>query len=108
MKISIYDNQSGYFEFIKENLSDKYQLEHINHNNFSEKGVETSNALLFFLSDELEMIDFVKLKQPETYTILCSPQNNHLAKEDNGSNPVHVDINLKKEELVNSIVNLLP
>ena len=59
-KILIYDNQSAYFELLKANFSNEYEFILFNSNNPESVDLEC-DMIFFFVYDEVELLDFVKL-----------------------------------------------
>ncbi|NDJ00131.1 hypothetical protein GWA97_13660 [Flavobacterium sp. LaA7.5] len=107
MKIWIYDNQLGYFDLLKNNMPKDYQLKHFSVNNCDEEDSEDkADSLIFFLNDELELIDYMKLQRLGMKTILCSPTKGGAILEKE-VDFIHIDINLNKEDLVRSILRLV-
>ncbi|KAF2510284.1 hypothetical protein E0W72_07310 [Flavobacterium arcticum] len=107
MKIWIYDNQLGYFDLLKNNTPQNCQLQHFNVNNCSEEdSKDGADSLVFFLNDELELLDYMKLQRPGMKTILCSPLESGAILQRDGDF-IHIDVNLNKNDLVNSILKLI-
>ncbi len=107
MKIWIYDNQLGYFDLLKNNMPPDYQLQHFNVNNCSiEDSKGKADSLVFFLNDELELLDYMKLQHPGMKTILCSPLESGAILQRDGDF-IHIDVNLNKDDLVSSIFRLI-
>lgn len=107
MKIWIYDNQLGYFDLLKNNTPSEYQLQHFNVDNcIQEDSKERADSLVFFLNDELELLDYVKLQRPGMKTILCSPLESGAILQRDGDF-IHIDVNLNKADLVKSILRLI-
>ncbi len=107
MKIWIYDNQFGYFDLLKNNTPADYQLKHFNVNNCNQEDTANrADSLVFFLNDELELLDYLKLQRPGMKTILCSPLESGAILQKDGDF-IHIDVNLNKDDLINSILELI-
>ncbi|QYJ68533.1 hypothetical protein [Flavobacterium litorale] len=104
MKIWIYDNQFGYFDLLKSNAPLNFDLQHLTASN----RITNSDAdcLVFFLNDELELMDYIKLQRPYMKTILCSPLESGAILQRDGDF-IHIDVNLDKNHLVDSILRLV-
>lgn len=107
MKIWIYDNQFGYFDLLKNNTPPDCQLQYFNVDNCNEQDSKNrADSLVFFLNDELELLDYMKLQRPGMKTILCSPLESGAILQRDGDF-IHIDVNLNKDDLVNSIFRLI-
>ena len=64
VKILVYDNQLAYFKLLKTNLSGSYTFTLSDLN--SVKGFDSEyNMVLFFVNDEIELLDFARLYRGE-------------------------------------------
>jgi hypothetical protein len=67
MKVLVYDNQVGYFSLLTDTLSEGYDFLLYNKRaNYDDR----YDAVIFFLHDDLELLDMVKLYNPEIPFIL--------------------------------------
>lgn len=107
MKIWIYDNQFGYFDLLKSNAPLNFDLQHLTaRNRDSDITNYDADCLVFFLNDELELMDYMKLQRPDMKTILCSPLESGAILQRDGDF-IHIDVNLDKNHLVDSILRLV-
>jgi hypothetical protein len=103
MLIYVYDNQKGYCSALQEAAPEGLNFVCTGMGNLPY--AETGGLVVFFLSDEIEFMDFIKLYSPDVNFILCG----------NGSvgsgisllpNVKHANINLMREELVATILRI--
>lgn len=94
-KVLVYDNQLGYHSLLKDTVKQGYDFllfdKKENHN-------EHYDAVVFFLHDDLELIDMVRLYDPEIPFILGTSKKNVDFLEDNGI-VYTIDISRTKDKI---------
>lgn len=106
VKILVYDNQLAYFELLKTYFPGDHQFVLINSNTIEEAGSEHS-MVLFFVYDEIELLDFVKLHSEEMPFVLgISGKNIPVAPMVQG-NIQYLNVDRLKTELLADIKILL-
>lgn len=70
MNVLVYDNQLAYYKLLISNFSGKY-----NFTRFTSKDTASTDVvydvMMFFLQDELELLDFIKLYNKTVPMVLC-------------------------------------
>ena len=93
-KVLVYDNQLGYYELLNETLkSGSYDFRLFNNGYDYTDGYD---AVVFFLHDEIEFLDLVKLYNPKMPFVLGSSKKSNNGVIDN-ANMFTVDLNLTKD-----------
>jgi len=102
--ILVYDNQLGYFNLLKDNFKHDYKLVLFNEDyklyNIGE------DATVFFLYDDIEVIDLIKIYQPEVPLIIgCSYAGAHCLS--GKKNIYDLSLMQTKDEIVRQLGDLL-
>ncbi|WP_297334290.1 hypothetical protein [Flavobacterium sp.] len=103
MVINVYDNQKGYCQLLQDTAPEGMEFECIDMK--SPPPHLKGSLLIFFLSDEIEFMDFVKLYSHEADYVICG--NGILNSGINNLPKIkYVDINLPKEELMATLLGI--
>ena len=100
-KVLVYDNQLGYYELLKDAVSNSYDFllfsKRLNHK-------EKYDAVAFFLHDDLELLDIANVYEPAVPFILgTSKRGNGYIKSNDTNSVFTVDISQTKDEIVNNL-----
>lgn len=106
VKILVYDNQLAYFELLKTYFTGGHQFVLINSNTIERAGLEY-DMVLFFVYDEIELLDLAKIHSEEVpYVLGLSGKNmpvGHIAQ----GNIQYLNVDKLKNELLADIKILL-
>lgn len=102
-RVLVYDNQKGYYDLLKDTLRAGYDFRLFNNGNDVK---DEYDAVVFFLHDEIEFMDMVKLYNPEKPFVLGSSarRNEHLDKK---VNMVTIDLSQTKERIEKRLAEAL-
>lgn len=106
MNVLVYDNQLAYYELLKFNFSDSCNFELFSLENSDANGV-LYDVIVFFLYDELELLDFIKLYNkdiPVIFGISPKDKEEEIAIEDN---IYYLHLDKLKDEIINELGLLL-
>lgn len=104
MVINVYDNQKGYCQMLEDIAPNGIKFKCIGMN--SPAPAPKGSLVIFFLSDEIEFMDFVKLYNPEINLILCG-NGNVSSSITKLANIKYVDINLTREDLIEVLLHVV-
>lgn len=109
MNVWVYDNQLGYYNALQAKETENFCFIHISMEQEEKKRIiNEDDFLVFFLSDDIELMDFIKLYKTNMTAVFCSPYKTVVQKKAERSPNFHyVDINLKKELLTEAIFSIL-
>jgi len=98
-KVLVYDNQLGYYDLVNDTVKNGYDFFL-----YKKEHEEQYDAVVFFLHDDLELLDMVKLYDPEIPFILgTSKKSTSYLK---GKDTVFIiDISLTRDEIVQNLVS---
>ena len=105
-KILVYDNQSAYFELLKEIFLNSYEFVLINSNSRLKVDLEY-DMVLFFVYDEIELLDFIKLYIEEIPFVLGISNNAAAKNFTDYGNIQFLNLLKLKDELISDISRLL-
>lgn len=105
MDVLVYDNQVGYYEFLKNTI----QVGGFNFVKFDErKNSSGYDAIVFFMQNKFELMDFVKIYRDDLPVIFCSStRSNAIEKNYNSytSNIRFLDLAMPKEQMSHSLLS---
>lgn len=104
--ILVYDNQQAYFELLKSNFSQTHQFNLFNSGQI-ESAVSEYDMLFFFIYDELELLDFIKLYRNDIPVVLGHWALNHVEVFEEQGNIHYLHLNKLKGEIISDVELLL-
>lgn len=105
-KILIYDNQSAYFELLKASSLDDFQFTLTGFDDVENAGSEY-DMILFFVYDEIELLDFAKYYTEDVLFVLGLSGKNMPAGSMVAGNIQYLNLDKLKNELMADIEILL-
>ena len=100
-KVMVYDNQVGYYNLLNDTVKNGYEFLLFTNGNNYEDGYD---AVVFFLHDEIELIDLVKLYRPETPFVLgSSKRSSYMASR---GNVFTVDLGQTKDGIEKNLIEV--
>ena len=101
-KVLVYDNQLGYYQLLNETLkSGSYDFQLFNNGKDYKDGYD---AVVFFLHDEIELLDLAKLYNPQTPFVLGSSKRND--EIDGKTNMFTVDLSQTKDGIEKKFIEV--
>ena len=108
MNVWVYDNQLGYYNALKTKETDGLCFMHISmEQEDKKKNITEGDVLIFFLSDDIELMDFIKLCKTNVTSVFCSPYKTEMQQGVGSPNIHYVDINLNVDALTEAIFSVL-
>jgi hypothetical protein len=102
--ILVYDNQLGYYNLLKENFKHDYKLVLFN-KDYKLYSVG-EDATVFFLHDDIELIDLIKIYRPEVPLVIgCSQPGAHCLS--GKKNIYDLSLMQTKDEILRQLGDLL-
>lgn len=99
LKILVYNNQEGYFSFLKKNINGgNNSLLHYN----DKIKTDDINMLIFFMSDSIELADYVKLYR-SNIPVVFGYTGPYLEEYKNEENLYYVNLSAPKDTLLRYI-----
>ncbi len=105
-KILVYDNQQAYFKLLKHNFSKTYQFILWNPLQY-ERPESEFGMLMFFVYDDLELLDFVKLYRKGIPAVIGFSASNKAVDYYDDGNIHYLHLNRLKNEIIADMENLL-
>ena len=108
MNVWVYDNQLGYYNALKTKETDGLCFMHISmEQEDKKKNITEGDVLIFFLSDDIELMDFIKLCKTNVTSVFCSPYKTEMQQGVGSPNIHYVDINLNVDALTEAVFSVL-
>lgn len=108
MNVWVYDNQLGYYNALKTKETQDLCFMHVSMNQEEKKkSIKEDDFLIFFLSDDIELMDFIKLCKANATSVFCSPYKTEVQDGLESSKIHYVDINLNMDALTDTIFSVL-
>jgi len=101
-KILVYDNQSAYFELLKTSFPENFQFILTGFDDLENAGLEY-DMVLFFVYDEIELLDFGKCYTENVPFVLGLSAKNMPDEPMNNSNIQYLNLDKLKDELVTDV-----
>jgi hypothetical protein len=105
-KILVYDNQSAYFELLKTSFSASFDFFLIHSDNVKDVDSEY-DMVMFFMYDEIELLDFAKLYTDRVSFVLGLSNRNKPMNFVADSNIQYLNLDVFKNELLEVVKMLL-
>lgn len=106
VKILVYDNQQAYYELLKANFNQEYDFVLFGSGGFKEVDSECC-MVLFFVNDEIELLDFARLYVEEIpFVLALSGKDKPIGFTMNG-NIQYLNLDKLKNELLSDVAMLL-
>lgn len=105
-RVLVYDSQQGYYNLVRDTLQSKFTF----YNYTGKMGaVPDFDVLLFFLHEEIELIDYMKLLRQDLKTIFCYDATAGAVHKDytEEGNVTYVNLHLHKNILIKCINDAL-
>jgi len=109
MKVLVYDNQDGYFEFLKDVIADK-NLEGLQCVKHAHSPQADCEVLFFFLQSDFELLDFLKLYREDMQVVFgCCTTKQHSGRDLTGqdTNMYFLDLSCHRQQLASEVTQLL-
>jgi hypothetical protein len=106
MKILVYDNQLAYFKLLKTNFNRSYNFILFDSNRMKEVDSEYG-MVLFFVNDEIELLDFARLYREEIHLVLAISGRNRPIDFTMKGNIQYLNLDKLKDELISDVTMLL-
>jgi hypothetical protein len=106
MKILVYDNQQAYYELLRSGFSENAVFSLFNGLNF-ELADKEYNMIVFFIYDELELLDFIKLYQENIPIVLGLSLMNKYSNFIAQGNIHYLHLDKLKNEIIEDVGKLL-
>ncbi|ALM49746.1 hypothetical protein AMR72_13045 [Flavobacterium psychrophilum] len=106
MNVLVYDNQMAYYELLRNNFSGSHNIMHYPLLN-SKSSDYVCDVMIFFLHDELEILDFVKLYNKDIPVILGIGGAAKFESVTAERNIYYLHLDKLKEEILEDVALLL-
>ncbi|GGB76914.1 hypothetical protein GCM10007424_16210 [Flavobacterium suaedae] len=108
MNVWVYDNQLGYYNALKTKERENLCFMHVSMNQEEKKrSIKEDDFLVFFLSDDIELMDFIKLCKTNVTSVFCSPYKTEVQEKVESPHIYYIDINLNMDALMEAILSVL-
>jgi len=99
MNVMVYDNQLAYYKLLMANFSDRYNF--VLYNPSTTQVVEnTYSVLMFFLYDEMELLDFIKLYNKNTPAVFATSHKDEEESFNSEGNIYYLHLDKLKDEII--------
>lgn len=106
MNVLVYDNQMAYYELLRTNFSGKHNIMYYPFLNGKSPDY-VCEVIIFFLHDELELLDFVKLYNKDIPVILGIGGEAKFEGFTSEGNIYYLHLDKLKQEILEDVILLL-
>jgi len=101
-KILVYDNQLGYYDLLKRTIKNGFEFSLFDENYHF---LNSEDIVIFFLYDELELLDLVKLYREDVpFIVGCSKTHQHCLS--GKENIYTINLGQTKDEIIKSLYEI--